>query len=128
MPNRILRLLPLLLLAPAAVQGQAPKGAVTYKDDVLPVLRKHCLNCHNADKATSDLNVATYQALMAGGASGEAVKPGSPDGSLLYKLMAHQAEPKMPPKAPKVPDAELAVVKAWIAGGAPEPAVGARSA
>ena len=117
-----------LLLAPGLAQAQAPKGAVTYKDHVLPVLRKHCLNCHNADKATSDLNVSTYQALMAGGASGEAVKPGSPDGSLLYKLAAHQAEPKMPPKAPKIPDADLAVLKAWIEAGAPETAVGAAKA
>src|SRR5437763_7993344 len=100
-----------LLFVPGLAQAQAPKTPVTYKDHVLPVLRKHCLNCHNADKATSDLNVSTYQALMAGGASGEAVKPGSPDGSLLFKLAAHQAEPKMPPKAPKITDADLAVIK-----------------
>jgi WD40 repeat protein len=117
-----------LLLAPGLAHAQAPKTPVTYRDHVLPVLRKHCLNCHNADKATSDLNVSTYQALMAGGASGDAVKPGSPDGSLLYKLAAHQAEPKMPPKAPKIPDADLAVIKSWIEAGAPETAVGAAKA
>ena len=32
-------------------QKPDPKAPVTYKDHVLPVLRKHCLNCHNADKA-----------------------------------------------------------------------------
>lgn len=128
MHNRTLHVV-VLLAAPALAHAQAPKGPpVNYKDHVLPVLRKHCLNCHNADKATSDLNVSTYQALMAGGASGEAVKPGSPDGSLLYKLSAHQAEPKMPPKGPKMPEAELAVIKAWIEGGAPETAVGAAKA
>ncbi len=114
---------------PAVAQPKAdPKAPVTYKDHVLPVLRKHCLNCHNADKATSDLNVATYQALMAGGASGEAVKPGSPDSSPLYKLAAHQDEPKMPPKSPKIPDADLLVLKTWIERGAPETAVGAAKA
>ncbi|MDY3553894.1 c-type cytochrome domain-containing protein [Gemmata sp. JC717] len=99
--------------------------AVTYKDHVLPVLRKHCLNCHNADKASSDLDVSTYQALMAGGASGEAVKPGNPGQSPLYRVTAHEVEPKMPPKGPKIPDADLAVLKKWIEGGAPETAVGA---
>src|SRR5688572_14458023 len=114
------------LLTPALAHAQAPKGPpVNYKDHVLPVLRKHCLNCHNADKASSDLNVATYQTLLAGGASGEAVKPGSPDGSLLYKVVTHQAEPRMPPKGPKIPDSDLAVLKTWIEGGAPETAVGA---
>ncbi|HEX3151837.1 MAG TPA: c-type cytochrome domain-containing protein [Gemmataceae bacterium] len=118
-----------VLLIPALAHAQAPKesakGSVNYKDHVLPVLRKHCLNCHNADKATSDLNVATYQSLMAGGASGEAVKPGSLDNSPLYKSAAHLAEPRMPPKAPKIPDADLAIIKAWIEDGAPETAVGA---
>lgn len=123
---RATRLLSLLLLTPGLAQAQnAPPAPVAYKDHVLPVLRKHCLNCHNPDKATSDLNVATYQALMAGGASGEAVKPGSPDGSLLYRVTAHQAEPHMPPKGPRIPDADLAVIKKWIELGAPETAVGA---
>src|SRR5687767_2201401 len=61
---------------------------------------------------------------MTGGASGEAVKPGSPDQSLLFHLVSHQAEPNMPPKG-KVPDADLAVIKKWIERGAPETAVGA---
>lgn len=115
----------LLLLLPAVASAQQPPAAVTFKDHVLPILRKHCLNCHNPDKSSSDLNLATHAAVMAGGASGEAVKPGSPDGSLLFKVTAHQAEPHMPPKGPKVPDAELAVLKKWIEIGAPETAVGA---
>lgn len=130
MLNRKLRLLAILLLVPGVVHAQKkdpPKAeaAVTYKDHVQPILRKHCLNCHNADKASADLNVATYQALMAGGGSGEAVKPGSPDQSLLFKVTTHQIEPKMPPKSPKIPDADLAVLKKWIETGAPETAVGA---
>lgn len=127
---RTLRLLPLLLLLPAlssAQQGdKAKSGApVTYKDHVLPILRKHCFNCHNPDKAKSDLNVATYQALMTGGSSGEAVKAGSPDQSLLYKVTAHLTEPHMPPKQPKLPETDLAMIKKWIELGAPETAVGA---
>jgi hypothetical protein len=125
MPKNAIRTLPLLLLlAPGLVEGQKAAPAVTYKDHVQPILRKHCLSCHNADKARSDLDVSTYQKLMAGGASGEAVKPGSPDQSLLYRVTAHQVEPNMPPKG-KIPEADLAVIKKWIEGGAPETAVGA---
>src|SRR5205085_7714882 len=83
------------------------KEAVTYKDHVSPILRKHCGNCHNADKATSDLNVMTYQTLMAGGSSGEAISAGNPDQSLLYRAVAHIEEPFMPPKQPKIPDVDL---------------------
>lgn len=115
----------IVLLAPGFAYAQKNDPPITYKDHVQPILRKHCLNCHNADKASSDLNVATYQALMAGGSNGESVKPGSPDQSLLYKLVTHQAEPRMPPKAPKMADAELALIRKWIEIGAPETAVGA---
>jgi hypothetical protein len=123
--NRMLKhaiaILPSLLLVSSLAAADAP---VTYKDNVLPILRKHCLNCHNADKAKSDLDVSTYAKLMAGGASGEAIKPGSPDQSLLFQLVSHQAEPNMPPKG-EVPATELAVIKKWIELGAPETAVGA---
>ena len=101
------------------------KEAVTYKDHVSPILRKHCGNCHNADKATSDLNVMTYQTLMAGGSSGESISAGNPDQSLLYRVVAHIDEPFMPPKQPKIPEADLAVLKRWIELGAPDTAVGA---
>ena len=121
-------LLPLLLVVPGLAHAQpadAAKAGVNYKDHVLPILRKHCLNCHNPDKAKSDLDVSTFPTLMAGGASGEAVKPGNADGSLLFKVTTHAVEPKMPPSSPKIPDADLAVIKKWIELGAPETAVGA---
>jgi WD40 repeat protein len=138
MPTRTLCLFTLALVAFGFAHAQPPKDgkadpkgeakkadAVTYKDHVLPILRKHCLNCHNADKPTSDLDVSTYQALMNGGASGAAVKPGNVGQSTLYGVTSHDLEPKMPPKGPKVSDAELAVLKKWIENGAPETAVGA---
>lgn len=102
-----------------------PKEVVTYKDHVSPILRKHCGNCHNPDKATSDFDVMTYQTLMAGGSSGEAIAAGSPDSSRLYKAVAHLEEPFMPPKAAKIPDADIAVIKKWIELGAPETSVSA---
>ncbi len=119
----------LLLLLPGLATAQAPKAdAVTYKDHVRPILQKHCLNCHNADKASSDFDITTYQAVIAGGSSGEAVKPGNPAQSLLYRVTNHEVEPKMPPKAKKIPDADLAVIKKWIEQGAPETAAGAAKA
>lgn len=113
-----------LILVPGLGQAQKADPAVNYQDHVQPILRKHCLTCHNPDKPRSDLDVSRYQTLMTGGASGEAIKPGSPDQSLLFHLVSHSNEPKMPPKG-KLPDADLATIKKWIEGGAPETAVGA---
>lgn len=127
---RSLPLLPLVLLFASQVPAQKPDAkstakVVTYKDHVAPLLRTHCFNCHNADKARSDLNVATYQTLMAGGSSGEAITPGNADKSRLYRMVAHLEEPHMPPKQPKIPDTDLALLKTWIENGAPETAVSA---
>src|SRR5687768_13938638 len=102
-----------LFLVPGLLQAQKTEPAVNYKDHVEPILRKNCLNCHNPDKSKSDLDVSTFAALMKGGASGEAIKPGSPDQSLLSRLVSHSGEPTMPPKG-KIPDTDLATIKKWI--------------
>src|SRR5262245_48231363 len=129
MSNTVFRLIPALLLfaSPAWAQQPDPSAAkaVTYKDHVAPILRKHCFNCHNADKASSDLNVTTFQGIMTGGSSGSAISPGNPSQSLLFRLVSHEEEPRMPPKGPRIPDADLAVIKKWIELGAPETAVSA---
>src|SRR5688572_20229684 len=90
---------------------------VTYDDHVLPILKNTCLDCHNPDKKKGDLDATSFNGLMAGGGSGKVVLPDDPDGSLLWKLINHLEEPKMPPKAPKLGDAELATIRKWIAGG-----------
>lgn len=133
MPRLFLCSILVLLVAPLFGQenkptGEKTKNSVTFKDDVAPILKKHCGNCHNPDKATSDLNVLTYQTLMAGGSSGEAVTAGSAEQSRLFRAIAHLDEPFMPPKSPKIPEAEIALVKKWIELGAPETAVSAAKA
>ncbi|MGB7158485.1 MAG: c-type cytochrome domain-containing protein, partial [Tepidisphaeraceae bacterium] len=90
---------------------------VTYQDHILPILRNSCLNCHNADKKKADLDLSTYAGAMAGGGSGKAIEPLSPEGSLLYRLITHAEEPQMPPKGGKLPEKDLNTIKAWIAGG-----------
>src|SRR5205807_10571828 len=45
---------------------------------------------------------------------------GNPGKSRLYTLTTHAEEPKMPPNQPKIPDAQLAVLKLWIEQGGRE--------
>ena len=105
-----------------------PGGKITFQDNVLPIFRTHCANCHNPDKTRGDLNVATFAALMAGGSSGQVVEAGNADNSRIIKLMTHAEEPKMPPKGTKVPDKEIEIVRRWIEGGLLETASSAAKA
>lgn len=101
---------------PAQADSQKP----TYQDDLLPLLRTSCLNCHNPDKKKAGLDLSTYATMMAGSDNGKVVKPGDPSGSMLFKTVTHAEEPFMPKSGDKLPDAQLNVFKKWIAIGAPE--------
>ena len=122
MPSKSLLTFALVLLSSAAfalAADEKAKPKVTF-ETVSAIFQAKCNSCHNADKAKGGLNLATYSTAMAGGASGAVVEAGDADGSRLYELVTHAGEPKMPPMQPKLPDAELAVIKAWIEAGAPD--------
>src|SRR6266446_1274018 len=102
-----------------AAFAQAP-AKVTYNEHVLPIFRNSCTNCHNPDKKKAGLDLTTYQETMAGSENGPVLKPGNADGSLLYKVCTQSEDPKMPPKGDKLSDADLALLKNWIAGFALE--------
>src|SRR5687768_3592926 len=80
------------LLAGASASSAFGQDKVTYQDNVLPVFRNACLNCHNPDKKRAGLDLSSYAATLAGGNTGKAIEPGDPDGSLLYRLVMHTEE------------------------------------
>jgi hypothetical protein len=109
-----------LCLCGSNSSGAEPAKKTTYDEHVLPILRDTCVGCHGPDKKRGGLAVHTFTDLMQGGSSGAVVKPGDADGSRLFQLVAHKAEPAMPPKSPKLEQAKLDTVRKWIAEGALE--------
>ena len=102
------------LIGALSLAAQEVKEKVTYQDQVLPILQNHCLGCHSPDKRKGELDLTNFTAAMAGGASGHVVVAGNANESILYKVVAHLDEPKMPPKKAKLPDNEIAVLRKWI--------------
>ncbi len=90
----------------------------TYDDDIMPIMKQSCVNCHGNDKQKGGLNLATYATMNVGGSSGAVVVPGNPAKSRIYSLSAHLDEPKMPPSGNKIADAQLATLKLWVEQGA----------
>jgi len=99
------------------------EGDVDFEREVLPILRRKCLACHNNTDAESDLVLETPAAISKGGSLGPAVVAGQGLESLLLKVASHQAEPLMPPvdndvgAKPLTPE-ELGLLKLWIDQGA----------
>ncbi len=86
-------------------------------DQVQPVFKKHCVTCHNQDRARGDLDLSSVAGIKAGAASGAAVVSGKAEESLIYALPAHLDTPRMPPNKPKIPQRELDLIRNWIDGG-----------
>ena len=96
----------------------------TFEGQVSAILREKCCGCHNADKKKGGLDLTSYGQALAGGSSGAVIAPGDADGSYLWQLVSHAAEPKMPPDSDRLPAESLDVIQRWIAAGAIEKAGG----
>jgi hypothetical protein len=111
------RLAVVLLILVAPLRGAAPPAPIAFEQHVRPILRAHCLECHGeAARPKGGLDLRLRRLAVAGGDSGPALVPGKPADSLLYqRIRAHE----MPPGKVKLSAAEVAVVRRWIAAGAP---------
>ncbi len=72
------------------------------------------------------LSLATRASTIKGGRDGVVIVPGDPANSLLVKLIRHEGPANdpmpMPPKPPKISDADIAVIEQWVKAGAVMPA------
>ncbi|MGV3532786.1 MAG: c-type cytochrome domain-containing protein, partial [Chthoniobacteraceae bacterium] len=82
------------------------------------ILKKNCLSCHNEQKTKGELSLATQEALLRGGSSGEVVVPGTPEKSLLIESLDSGADPHMPPKK-QLPPEQIQLLTRWVQEGAP---------
>src|SRR5262245_56454022 len=103
-----------------ALQAQLETVELVIYDQVRPVFRKHCVTCHNQDRARGDLNLSSIDGIKAGSSSGAAVVARKPEESPIYLSAAHLEVPKMPPNSPKIPQRELDLIRRWIEGGLAE--------
>jgi len=114
-----------LLLAPAAVAGDAPitpEQHDFFETKIRPVLVSECTECHNAKKTKGGLRLDYRDGWKKGGDTGDAIVPGDVKKSLLITSIRHEdPDLKMPNKSPKLDDKVIADFEKWIAMGAPDP-------
>ena len=101
------------------------KKAVSFRDQVLPVLNARCTRCHGSEVARGKIAMYSYASFMSSHTvSGKEplVVAGSPYQSRLYILCeTNQPHFRMPPDTSGImplPPEELDILRHWIAEGA----------
>ena len=96
---------------------------LTFEKHVRPILKTHCFLCHGEAGVTKGkLDLRLRRWLVRGGESGAVIAPGEPSESYLLDRVDLG---EMPPGDKKLSEAEIDVIRRWIAAGAatarPEP-------
>jgi len=111
-------------LRPVAAQEGANTPAF-YTEKVRPILQTNCGKCHFDVNHKGGLSLMTKASTLKGGRDGVVIVPGDPANSLLVRLIRHEGPPDdpkpMPPKSPKMSDADIATIEQWVKAGAVMP-------
>lgn len=125
-------LLLLGLLLGATVGIAAEDDAAGFESRIRPILVKRCEQCHGEQgDPGGGLRLDTRMGWMEGGASGPAIVPGDVEGSVLVQAVRwDDPDLRMPPEdaGGKLSAAEIAILEAWVAGGAHDPRSGGAAA
>ncbi len=84
--------------------------------EAMRVLKSNCFSCHNDQKKKGGLVMTSREALLKGGDSGAALKPGKPEDSALLSSLAAEADPHMPPKK-QLTTPQIELLRQWIKDG-----------
>ncbi len=98
----------------------ASRPKVDFQKDVAPILRRHCLSCHNKEEQKGELSMATPEDLLDGGY----VVPGDVDSSAVFELLVAapgEPRPAMPKTGKPLTQKEIDTLRRWVAAGAPWP-------
>jgi len=115
-----------LLVGQAAAAAElTPAETRFFETKIRPLLAEKCSRCHSAAKrkTSGGLSMDGRDDMRRGGDSGPALKPGSPDDSLLIAAVEGRDASLMPPDEP-LSQREIETLKTWIAMGAPDPRTG----
>lgn len=101
----------------------AATATPSFKQDVLPILDQHCIQCHSAGHIgfqSIGLDLTTFQGVMNGSQHGRAVIPRQPQMSPLVKVLdwSKDTYPHMPANQHQLDRKDVDTISAWIAAGA----------
>ncbi|MEK6754261.1 MAG: c-type cytochrome domain-containing protein [Chloroflexota bacterium] len=90
-------------------------SAVSFLNDVKPILDTRCIKCHGVERKKEGLDLQTYENIFAGSRNGPVLEPGNAEDSLLVQLIV---EREMPNRGDPVTPQELQLIIDWVNQGA----------
>jgi cytochrome c len=101
----------------------AATEAVSFKEDILPLLKWRCASCHEPGGAgyeKSGLDLTSYAGVMKGTKFGPMIIPREPESSNLMLLLDWRASPalRMPHGQKQLSTCDRSSIRTWIRQGA----------
>jgi hypothetical protein len=106
-----------------APKACAAEEIVSFKEDILPLLKWRCSSCHEPGGqgfVKSGLDLTTYAGVMKGTKFGPMIIPGDPQSSNLMLLLDWRASPalRMPHGKKQLSSCDRNSIRSWIRQGA----------
>jgi mono/diheme cytochrome c family protein len=112
-----------LLLASCAATDPAGSPETVSFDQARRVLEASCVHCHGSQRIAGMPSFASTRDLAALTGPGRLILPGAPEQSRFFQVvtLSDSEIGAMPPTGHALAPHDVAVLKAWIAGGAEMP-------
>jgi len=99
------------------LEAQETGAGVSFVKDIKPILETRCLKCHGDTMQAAKLDLRTREAAFRGSDKGPVIVAHKPEESSLFKKISGAEKPLMPMDG-KLPEAQIAAIRAWIEQGA----------
>ncbi len=105
----------LLCMGQLTLHAQAQ---IDFSHEIVPILRKHCAECHSGDNRKGSFSINSRADLLKGSEDGSVVEPGKAESSRFIELLVSNVEgERMPPEGARLEKKEIELLKRWIDGG-----------
>lgn len=97
----------------ALAAGTLAAADPSYINDIVPVLQKNCVGCHQGSMKSAGLDLTSYEAFKKGGKQGDGF-------AQTIRYLTGEAKPSMPLGQPLLKAEIIDKFKAWVKIGAPD--------
>jgi hypothetical protein len=115
----------IFLAAAVSACFQAARGEpeIDFIRQIQPIFQRQCYECHGEQKQKAGIRFDRKATVFKGGDSGKPllVASNSSESLIIQKITATEPDDVMPPKGARVSEADVALLRKWIDGGAPWP-------